>query len=314
LNKRLLAFSLLIFFIMPFFPSYGTLKFKDAEVQQIEEVKLRRYRQQHTMDPRTWFKDLTPYFLYILFIATLGPFLFGYHLAELNTPGEVITCKRKSLFSPTSTALPQCIKMNPTEIGLVSSIFTLGGFIGALTGGPCSSRLGRLRTMQLTTLFFVIGPVFEAMAPSIPVMAFGRLISGVGAGASVVVVPIYISEISPPAEKGFFGSLTQVMVNGGIFVTQLLGYFLSYGQMWRIVLAVGGAIGAAQAIALFFSAESPHWTADQGKTRVARTMLMKIRGDGFDVEDEMAHWHVETDELAGKECTMCSTTCNTNTI
>jgi MFS family permease len=280
-------------------PSYGTLK--DAEIKQIEEFKPRRYRQQHTMDPRTWFKDLTPYFLYILFIATLGPFLFGYHLAELNTPGEVITCKRKSLFAPNlSSGLPQCIKMNPTEIGLVSSIFTLGGFIGALTGGPFSSRLGRLRTMQITTIFFVVGPVFEALAPSIPVMTLGRFISGIGAGASVVVVPIYISEISPPAEKGFFGSLTQVMVNGGIFITQLLGYFLSYGQMWRVVLAAGGAIGAAQAIALLFSAESPHWTADQGKSRKARTMLAKIRGDGFDIEDEMAHWHVETDELAGR--------------
>jgi MFS family permease len=281
-------------------PGYGTLK--EAKTSQIEEIKPRQYRQQHTMDPRTWFKDLTPYFLYILFIATLGPFLFGYHLAELNTPGEVITCKKKSLFSvpSASSTLPQCIPMNPTEIGLVSSIFTLGGFIGALTGGPFSSRLGRLRTMQITTIFFVIGPVFEAMAPSIPVMAFGRLIAGIGAGASVVVVPIYISEISPPAEKGFFGSLTQVMVNAGIFITQLLGYFLSYGQMWRVVLAAGGAIGAAQAIALFFSAESPTWTADQGKTRKARTVLAKIRGDGFDLEEETALWHVETDELAGR--------------
>ncbi|KAF2424249.1 putative MFS glucose transporter [Tothia fuscella] len=247
------------------------------------------------MDPRTWFRSLTPYFLYILFIATIGPLLFGYHLAELNTPQEVITCKRKSLFSPNAAVptLPQCIKMNPTEIGLVSSIFTLGGLIGALTGGPLSSRLGRLRTMQFTTIFFIVGPVFEALAPSIPVMAFGRLISGIGAGASVVVVPIYISEIAPPAEKGFFGSLTQVMVNAGIFVTQLLGYFLSYGQMWRLVLAVGGAIGAAQAVGLLFSAESPTWTADQGKGRKARTVLAKIRGDKFDIEDEVSGWRVD---------------------
>lgn len=284
-------------------PSYGTLKHTEA-ASQIEELKEpRQYRQQHTMDPRTWFKDLTPYFLYILFIATLGPMLFGYHLAELNTPQEVITCKRKSLFrkDTASSGLPQCIPMNPTEIGLVSSIFTLGGLIGALTGGPFSSRLGRLRTMQLTTIFFILGPVFEALAPSIPVMALGRLISGIGAGASVVVVPIYISEISPPAEKGFFGSLTQVMVNGGIFITQLLGYFLSYGQMWRVVLAAAGAIGLAQAVGLIFSAESPTWTADQGKGRKARAVLSKIRGDKFDIEDEVSGWAVDdVDDVHGK--------------
>ncbi len=46
------------------------------------------------------------------------------------------------------------------------------------------------------------------------------------------------------------------MVNGGIFTTRLMGYLLSYGQMWRLVLALGGAIGALGGIGLLFSAES----------------------------------------------------------
>lgn len=37
------------------------------------------------MDPRAWFRDLTPYFLYILFVATLGPLLFGFHLVRPTT-------------------------------------------------------------------------------------------------------------------------------------------------------------------------------------------------------------------------------------
>lgn len=32
------------------------------------------------MNPRSWFGDLTGYFVYILFTATLGPLLFGFHL------------------------------------------------------------------------------------------------------------------------------------------------------------------------------------------------------------------------------------------
>lgn len=286
---------------------YGTLN-DDAEVRFIEDPKPLPQRPQHTMDPRTWFKDLTPYFLYLVLIATIGPLLFGYHLAELNTPQQVLTCKKKSLFGDlaSKSSLPQCIPMNPTEIGLVSSIFTLGGFIGAMAGGPISSKYGRLRCMQATIIFFVLGPIFEALAPNIAVMAVGRLVSGVGAGASVVVVPIYISEISPPNEKGFFGSLTQVMVNGGIFITQLLGYLLSYGQMWRVVLAVGGAIGALGGIGLLFSAESPQWTAHQGKQRNAKTTLLRIRGTKFDVEEEITSWgHTfDSDDVADEEETL----------
>ena len=100
--------------------------------------------------------------------------------------------------------------------------------------------------MRLMTLFFVIGPAFEALAASIGVMCVGRLISGIGAGAAVVVVPIYISEIAPPKEKGLFGALTQIMINVGILLAQLLGYFLSKGNLWRIILAVSGFIGILQ--------------------------------------------------------------------
>ncbi|GME57850.1 mfs glucose transporter [Neofusicoccum parvum] len=200
------------------------------------------------MDPRAWAKDLTGYFLFILFTATLGPLLFGFHLAELNAPEDVIRCKKKSIKASANPKLPQCMPMDPAEWGLISSIFTLGGLIGALSAGPVSSRYGRLRCMHLTTIFFVIGPVFEALSPHIGVLAFGRFVSGIGAGAAVVVVPIYISEIAPPAERGFFGAFTQIMCNVGILLAQLLGYFLSHDSMWRIILAAGGVVGLVQAV------------------------------------------------------------------
>jgi MFS family permease len=247
------------------------------------------------MDPRTWFRDLTPYFIYVLFIATLGPLLFGFHLAELNAPEDVIRCKKDSLRA-TAASLPQCMRMSPTQWGIVGSMYTLGGLIGALAAGPAAGRYGRRRAMQLTTIFFTLGPVFEAISPNIAVLAFGRVISGVGAGASVVVVPIYISEIAPPAEKGFFGAFTQVMCNVGILVAQLLGYFLSKGQYWRIILAAGGIIGVGQSIGLLLSVESPKFLADCGEPAKAKRILRRIRGNKFDIDEEVKGWGVESNE------------------
>ncbi|KAF2122726.1 hypothetical protein BDV96DRAFT_618062 [Lophiotrema nucula] len=256
------------------------------------------------MDPRTWFRDLTPYFLYILFIATLGPLLFGFHLAELNAPEDIIRCKKESLRA-TAASLPQCIQMDSTQWGAVGSMYTLGGLLGALSAGPLAGRYGRQRTMEFTTIFFALGPVFEALAPNIGVMAFGRLVSGIGAGGSVVVVPIYISEIAPPAEKGFFGALTQVMCNSGILIAQLLGYFLSRGQYWRIILAVGGVIGLGQGLGLLFSVESPKYLADIGSQGQAKKILRTIRGEQFDLEEEMDGWGVESsDEVEDEEQTL----------
>lgn len=252
------------------------------------------------MDPRAWLRDLTPYFLYVLFTATLGPLLFGFHLSELNAPEDVIRCKKNSIVA-TAAHLPQCIRMSPTEWGVVGSMYTLGGLLGALSAGPSAGKYGRRMTMQLTTIFFVVGPVFEALSPNIGVMALGRLLSGVGAGASVVVVPIYISEIAPPAEKGFFGSFTQIMCNVGILVTQLLGYFLSHDQYWRIILAAGGVIGLLQSLGLLLSVESPKYLADRGDLAQAKKILRRLRGDNFDLDEEVNSWGArEADDENGK--------------
>ena len=184
--------------------------------------------------------------------------------------------------------------MNPTEYGLVSSIFTLGGFLGAVSISAVAGKLGRSRSMQLTALFFIAGPVFESLAPGITVMSIGRFLSGLGAGASVVVVPLYVSEIAPPDQKGFYGAFTQVMVNCGIFLTQFLGYFLSFGQMWRVILGVGGLIGILLLIGSFGLVESPKWLVDAGYDSKARDALQKLRGEHADIEEEVQTWYTSS--------------------
>ena len=190
--------------------------------------------------------------------------------------------------------------MTPTQWGVVGSMYTLGGLIGALSAAPLAGKYGRLRAMQMTTLFFTIGPAFEALSPSIAVMAFGRLVSGIGAGAAVVIVPLYISEIAPPANKGFFGAFTQIMCNVGILFTQLLGYFLSHDSYWRVVLAVGGIIGLAQGLGLLISVESPKYLAEKGNIAQARKVLRQIRGEDADIESEMSEWGVAGVNVSGK--------------
>lgn len=190
--------------------------------------------------------------------------------------------------------------MTPTQWGVVGSMYTLGGLIGALSAAPLAGKYGRLRAMQMTTLFFTVGPVFEALSPSIAVMAFGRLVSGIGAGAAVVIVPLYISEIAPPANKGFFGAFTQIMCNVGILVTQLLGYFLSHDSYWRVILAVGGIIGLAQGLGLLVSVESPKYLAEKGNIAQAKRVLRQIRGADADIDSEMSEWGVAGANASGK--------------
>lgn len=185
--------------------------------------------------------------------------------------------------------------MSTAQFSVVSSIFTLGGLIGAVSAGPSCNRYGRLLTMRMMTAFFVVGSAIESLANNIGLLCFGRVVSGLGCGVAVVVVPIYIAEVSPPKEKGFFGAFTQISINMGILTAQLLGYFMSRGNLWRIILAISGAIGLLQLAGLFLVPESPRWLAEHRSPQNARQTLRKIRGHRADVDAEVKAWNVDAD-------------------
>ena len=186
--------------------------------------------------------------------------------------------------------------MTTDQFAVVSSIYTLGGLLGALASGPCCNKYGRLVTMRLIALFLIIGPAFESSASNIGLLCFGRVLSGLGAGAAIVVVPIYISEVAPPNEKGLFGAFTQIMINMGILTAQLLGYFLSRDNLWRIILGTAGVISAVQLACLFFVPESPKWLAEHRHPQRARKILRRIRGHHFNIEDEVKSWNIDASE------------------
>lgn len=183
--------------------------------------------------------------------------------------------------------------MTVDQFALVSSIFTLGGFLGALVSGPFCSNHGHRLSMQLMTISFLAGPICQSLAANLAVLVLGRFISGLGSGAAMVVVPIYIAEIAPPESKGLFGALTQITVNIGILVTQLLGYFLSHDSMWRIILVVPGILAIVQFIGLFFTPESPKWLAEHGHSKTARDILRKLRRYNVSLDTEADAWQVD---------------------
>ncbi|CZT51345.1 related to glucose transporter-3 [Rhynchosporium secalis] len=248
-------------------------------------------------------RDVTLYLVYLIFISTLGPLQFGYHLSELNAPQDVITCKKQAVAddvgSEPDSKLPQCIPMSEAEFAALSSMFVLGGFIGAITSGPVAGAYGRLWAMRFTSVFFVLGSCLATLAASVPVMSLGRFLAGIGGGASTVIVPIYISEVAPPEERGLFGSMTQVSINIGILITQTLGYYLSRGSMWRIILAVGAGLGLLQTFGLCIVPESPAWLATHKSPQEAIRTLQRIRGSGASIQDEIKDW--DTDRVVEEE-------------
>lgn len=182
--------------------------------------------------------------------------------------------------------------MSEPEFAFVSSILTLGGLLGALSVGPVTSRSGRLPTMRIATIASILGGCLKALASSLSVLILGRFLSGIDAGLSLVLVPLYISEIAPPECKGLFGASTQIAINIGIFLALLLGYFFGESWKWRIILAAGAGIAALQGFALCFVLESPAWIAMYRDHGAAVRLLQHIRGHAVDLDAEIQAWNI----------------------
>lgn len=161
---------------------------------------------------------------------------------------------------------PTLMHSHDSQFGLVSSIYTFGGLLGALLSGPILNKYGRRLALFSTTVFFVLGLVAETLAPAVPILALGRSLSGIRSGAAIVAGSIYVSEIAPPESRDLFGTFTQVMTNVGILLTQGRGCFESYDSFWRLIIAMACIIGALELLGLFLVPASPKWLAEHSIT------------------------------------------------
>ncbi|KAK9763068.1 hypothetical protein K7432_010602 [Basidiobolus ranarum] len=233
---------------------------------------------------------LTKYALFVAASLALGSFQFGYHIGELNNPQAVISCDYIPKDTDQSSSLPSCIKMSETTFSFVTSIYILGGLLGNLVAAKLASTFGRKNTLLYNTIFHVVGTLLLGLAYNTTSLFAGRFIVGIGGGISIVVVPMYLTEIAPVAYRGLFGVFHQIGVVGGILVAQTLGLFYSTVPGWRFILSFCLLVSAVQLITFPFIVPSPRYLFSlPNGTEAARAVLCKLRGTD-DVDQILLQW------------------------
>ncbi|EER36056.1 conserved hypothetical protein [Candida tropicalis MYA-3404] len=242
---------------------------------------------------------LTPNLIFAVSIICLGSLQFGYHMAELNSPELVLSCKRsqpgpvpyeQSFFG--YNGFKQCIPMSPDQIGLATSIFSIGGLFGSFYIGHLADKYGRRKSSLLHCFLYIIGSTINGLSNNYGTLLLGRFISGLGAGSALVITSIYINEVSPVETKGLLGSMNQFSINIGILLTQLLSLKWSNNNDWRWLLFMASFIAVINLIVVLIHLhESPVWLANQGNSTQAFTVLHRLRGGSYSVAtDEVNSW------------------------
>jgi len=181
-------------------------------------------------------------------VAALAGFIFGFDTVVISGANLPI----KELWHTT-----------PLFHGFfIMSMALWGTLFGSIFGGIPTERFGRQPVLFWIGILFALSALGSAFAPDPYTFSFFRFIGGIGIGASSVVAPTYISEISTPATRGKLGAMYQFNIVFGILIAFLSNYFLQGvggANDWRWMLGVLAIPSVIYTLMVISLPESPRW-------------------------------------------------------
>ncbi|MGM7669894.1 MFS transporter [Microbacterium sp. A93] len=176
-------------------------------------------------------------------------------------------------------------------IGLPVFVSLLGYGIGALVLGPLSDRFGRHKLLIVAMLITGLGSLYSMLSMDYTHFVLSRLITGIGVGADLAIINVYISEVAPRRQRGKYTGLLFIMAAIGSALGIWLGLFLTtpmapwphglpiamaseaFDSGWRWVYAVGAILAVVSIFLRVALPESPRWLVDNNRMKEAGTVV-----------------------------------------
>ena len=205
--------------------------------------------------------------------------------------------------------------LSKIELGWAVSSLTLTATLAMMVSGPMSDRIGRRKVLFLAAILYAVSAISSALAPSFVILVAARMIGGLGVGASLIIAPMYIAEIAPPAARGRMVSFNQLNIVIGISAAFFANYLiLRLGQSdaewaqslmfdaynWRWMLGLETLPAVLYFCGLFFVPESPRWLLLQGRQEEARQILTRALGEA-EASRELEEIRASLADDAGRE-------------
>jgi sugar porter (SP) family MFS transporter len=209
-------------------------------------------------------------------VAALGGLLFGYDSAVIN--GAV-------------ASIQEDFGIGDAELGFAVASALLGAAAGAMTAGRIADRIGRISVMKIAAVFFLVSAIGTALAPNVWTVVIFRVVGGIGVGIASVIAPAYIAETSPPRIRGRLGSLQQLAIVSGIFLSFAVNWLLQWAaggpneelwlglEAWRWMFLVMMVPALVYGGLAFTIPESPRYLVASHKIPEARRVLNMLLGE-----------------------------------
>ncbi len=225
----------------------------------------------------------TPRYTYLIAaVAATGGMLFGYDIGVISGAENLL----KAHFRLSSGA---------EELAVAAVL--IGSVIGGIFGGRLADRISRRYALLAMAIVYAAGAVLSALAFSLVSFVAFRILTGIAVGASSMIVPAYIAEVSPVSIRGGLVILQQLAISCGILASYLLDFaFNSAGWGWRPMFAAAVVPAIVLGVGMMFMSHSPRWLGMQGRWEEAEQVLARTEPDRKDEELELIRHNIEETE------------------
>ncbi|KAJ5337794.1 hypothetical protein N7452_004522 [Penicillium brevicompactum] len=226
-------------------------------------------------------------------IASCGSNMIGYTSAFIGTTITLDSFKHEFGLDKKTTAERSLISEN------IVSLFIAGAFFGALGTYAMGHFIGRKWNLAVAAAVFALGSGLQLGANSargLGILYAGRVLSGLGTGVASNIIPIYLSELAPPAIRGRLVGLYEL----GWQIGGMLGFWINYGveqhmpashEQWIIPFAIQLVPSGLLFAGALWIKESPRWLFLKDRRREAMENLCWIRqlsADDMYITEEVA--------------------------
>jgi sugar porter (SP) family MFS transporter len=206
--------------------------------------------------------DVKPFVYVAVGVAAVGGLLFGYDTGVIS--GAILFIK--SQFS-----------LSATMEEIVVSAVLVGAVFGAAAGGVLTNRFGRRKLIILAGMIFALSAIGTALAPTIPWLITGRVVSGLAMGLASFISPMYIAELVPAKVRGALVAVNMLAITTGIVIAYLVDYAFSSMHGWRYMFGLAAIPAVGLAIGMWRLPDSPRWLISKSKVEEAKRVLERVR-------------------------------------
>ncbi|HEX6447031.1 MAG TPA: MFS transporter [Streptosporangiales bacterium] len=111
------------------------------------------------------------------------------------------------------TFLKEGLHQTPTTATLIAVIYNIGAFIGGITLGAYSERLGRRKTIIIAALAGIPIAFLFALGPTAGWLALGSFLMQICVQGAWGIIPAHLTEMSPDEIRGFYPGVTYQLGN-----------------------------------------------------------------------------------------------------